>query len=347
MTRRPAPTPLMAASLFLLACNNSFAGWAEMQIERTVRNIAAVQSYQGVLEQQGLYGNDTVKSEIWFQRPHDFHSHTSAPASLAGSVTRYSEDTLMTWLPTLDIALIIRNLPAAPAEQEAKRIEDAWRENTRRYFYTLGNVSKVAGHDAVELEQKARNPNDLIQHSRTRVLDQYSFPLAGNVTLHGGDSFSYQYQRITFNQPLTLPEAPKLPASAMQIEWDLNWPDVSSEAISARLPALGNLPDSLLGLPLQRRLIHPGALPAVAGYYSDGNYFVLLTAARDFALPNPAPYGLSVSLGRDKPALLVLTPLINTWSFSGNGVAWTVTSNQHPELMYSALQKMPGCTTRC
>lgn len=347
MTLRPILITSLISSLALLTSPSSFAGWAEMQIERTVRNIAAVQSYHGVLEQQGLYGNDTVTSEIWFQRPHDFHSHTSAPASLAGSVTRYSENTLMTWLPTLDIALIIRNLPAAPAEQEAKRIEDAWRENSKRYFYAMGQVSTVAGHDTIELEQKARKPSDLIQHSRTQVLDQYSFPLAGNVTLRAGDTFSYRYQRIQFNQPLTLPAAPVLPASAMQIEWDLNWPDVSTEALSARLPAMGALPDSLLGLPLQRRLIHPGALPAVAGYYSDGNYFVLLTAARDFALPNPMPYGLNVSLGKDKPALLVLTPLINTWSFSSGGVAWTVTSNQHPELMYSSLQHLPGCTTRC
>lgn len=346
MTLRPALTSLVPG-FFLVAASTSFAGWAEMQIERTVRNIAAVQSYHGVLEQQGLYGDDMVKSEIWFQRPHDFHSHTSAPASLAGSVTRYTGDTLMTWLPTLDIAVIIRNLPAAPAEQEAKRIEDAWRENTRRYFYALGNVSKVAGHDAIELEQKARNPDDLIQHSRTQVLDQYSFPLAGNISLHGGDGFSYRYQHIEFNQPITLPEAPTLPASAMQIEWDLDWPDASGDAVTARLPAIGKLPDALLGLPLQRRLIHPGALPAVAGYYSDGNYFVLLTAARDFGLPNPAPYGLNVTLGKDKPALLVLTPLINTWSFASSGVAWTVTSNQHPELMYSALRNKPGCASLC
>ncbi|MCK0155536.1 hypothetical protein MWU49_17635 [Alcanivorax sp. S6407] len=346
MTLRPALTSLVPG-LFLVAASTSFAGWAEMQIERTVRNIAAVQSYHGVLEQQGLYGDDMVKSEIWFQRPHDFHSHTSAPASLAGSVTRYTGDTLMAWLPTLDIAVIIRNLPAAPAEQEAKRIEDAWRENTRRYFYALGNVSKVAGHDAIELKQKARNPDDLIQHSRTQVLDQYSFPLAGDISLHGGDGFSYRYQHIEFNQPITLPEAPTLPASAMQIEWDLDWPDASGDAVTARLPAIGKLPDALLGLPLQRRLIHPGALPAVAGYYSDGNYFVLLTAARDFGLPNPAPYGLDVTLGKDKPALLVLTPLINTWSFASSGVAWTVTSNQHPELIYSALRNKPGCASLC
>ena len=347
MTLRPALIAGLISSLALLTSPGSSAGWAEMQIERTVRNIAAVQSYQGVLEQQGLYGNDTITSEIWFQRPHDFQSHTSAPASLAGSITRYSQNTLMTWLPTLDIALIIRNLPAAPAEQEAKRIEDAWRENNKRYFYAIGQVSTVAGHDTIELEQKARNPNDLIQHSRTQVLDQYSFPLAGNVTLRGGDTFSYRYQRIGFNQPLTLPDAPVLPASAMQIEWDLNWPDVNTEALAARLPAMGTLPDSLLGLPLQRRLIHPGALPAVAGYYSDGNYFVLLTAARDFALPNPTPYGLTISLGKDKPALLVMTPLINTWSFSSSGVAWSVTSNQHPELIYSALQHLPDCSTHC
>src|SRR5690554_5375244 len=164
MTKKSLTPITLIASLILMASPAAMAGWAEMQIERTVRNIAAVQSYHGVLEQQGLYGDDTIKSEIWFQRPHDFHSHTSAPASLAGSVTRYSDDTLMTWLPTLDIALIIRNLPAAPAEQEAKRIEDAWRENSKRYFYAMGQVSTVDGHDTIDLEQKARKPSDLIQH---------------------------------------------------------------------------------------------------------------------------------------------------------------------------------------
>lgn len=322
----------------LLMMMDAQAGWRDIQIQRTVNNIKALNSYQGVLVQQGLF-DEPVEAKVRFQRPHDFHSEVIVPDALQGAITRYTDQELLTWLPSAAVAVRVVNLPPAPAGREADRIADAWRENSARNFYALGPVRRVAGHETIELEQRARSGAALLQSGLTQVYDRYSFPLSGRLDVRGGAKFEYQYRQISFNQSVDIPEPPTLPPDTMLIEWDLEWPNQSHDALGARMPA-ASLPQQVLGLPAERRLIHPGPLPSVGVYYTDNNYFILLTASRDLGATLPgSQYGLPVPIGSDLNAQLVLSPVINSWSFSTGEVAYTVMTNQHPEKVYEWLQR--------
>lgn len=311
------------------------ADYLDLQIERTVRNIAAVEAYSGVLEQKGLYGTATLVSEVAFRRPHEFRVQVTAPAELAGTRVSYHDDTLTTWWPQQELALVVRGFVPPAAASEAARVESAYRANLASYFYALGPVSEIAGLPALQIDQRARNGNQLVQSSRTQVYDNYSFPLAGQVTLRGGAVLDYRWRKIAFNEnAAVLPGPVSVPPSAMFIEWDLNGPARTAEELAARVPKAVAFPDTLAGLPCARRLVHPGGLPAVAGWYRTEDDYLLVTASRDVDWnPFAKNYGMSVPLG-GTTALLVISPLNSSWSFRRDGLLYTVLTNLHPEAAY-------------
>lgn len=311
------------------------ADYLDVQIERTARNIAAVQDYFGVLEQKGLYGEKTLVSEIAFRRPHEFRVRVTAPAELAGTQVSYHDNELVTWWPQQELALIVRGFVPPDAASEGKRVADAYHANLANYFYGLGPVRDVAGLPAIQLDQRARSGNQLVQSSQSQVFDNHSFPLAGQMTLRGGAKFEYRWQKIVFNDATrSLPAVPVLPAHTMTAEWDMRWPARTQEEIAARVPKALPFPEKFAGIARERLLIHPDALPSVAGWYRDNDYYLLATATRDTQWnPFAQEYGLAVPLGA-LTARVTLSPLNSNWVVRHGGVVYTVLTNMHPELAY-------------
>ncbi|MFZ5755901.1 MAG: LolA family protein [Pseudomonadota bacterium] len=333
-----------AGILLALASCAVQADYQDLQIARTVERVAAIESYSGELTQTGLFGSTPVVSEVAFRRPHDIWTKVTSPALLAGTVTRYTPDELLVWSPQQELALRIRHLTAPETASEGKRIEDAWRTNTDSYLYGFGKVQEVAGLPTIAIDQRARHGGQLIQSSLTRVYDDFSVPLAGTVTLRGGARLDYRYNRVAFNNNAVVPPMPVPPASTLLVEWDMAAAGRSEADVAARVPKALPFPAKLGGLARDRLLIHPDAVPAVAGWYRDADYYLLVTASRDTGFmplrdeKGPREYGLKVPLGeRALDAHLVLTPWLSTWSFRRDGVLYTVLSNLHPETLYREL----------
>lgn len=326
---------LLATALLPLSAP---ADYQDLQIARTVERVKAVQNYEGVLRQAGLFGEEPVVARVWFARPHDFHSEVSAPAELAGSLTRYTDNTLLGWTPKHEVATRLRNLVPPATATEGQRIAEGWRANTEGYFYALGKVQPVAGLPTLAVDQRARHATQLVQSSVTRVYDEFSFPLAGTLTLRGGAKLDYRYESVRFNAAdLVLPPAPVLPASTLVIDWDLAGTPRSAAEVSARVPKARPFPEAVAGLRRERLLVHPESVPAVAGYYRDENYYLVVTASRDTGFqPLSREYGLDVPLG-DTRARLVISPLSSTWVFRRDGVLYTALTNLHPETAYREL----------
>lgn len=326
---------LVAGLAWLVSSVATAADYIDLQVERTVRNIAAVQDYFGVLEQQGLYGKVALLSEVAFRRPHEFRVTVTAPAELAGTRVSYHDNELLTWWPEQELALVVRNFVPPEASGEGRRVADAYHANLDNYFYGLGPVREVAGLPTIQLDQRARSGNQLLQSSLTRVFDNHSFPLAGDVTLRGGAKFSYRWQKIAFNDAQKpLPAVPAPPPSTMTLVWDLAWPARAAADVAARVPKAVAFPERIGGIARDRLLVHPEALPAVAAWYRDDNYYLLVTASRDTGWnPFAQPYGLDVPLGGTQ-ARLVLSPLNSNWSFRRDGLVYTVLTNLHPETAY-------------
>lgn len=336
---------LLAATVLLLA-GTVQADYQDLQIARTVERVAAIQNYRGVLEQTGLFGPATVVTEVAFRRPHDIWTRVTAPAELAGTVTSYRPDELLIYSPQQELALRLRNLTAPDTAREGERIAAAWRTNADSYFYSFGKVQDVAGLATIAIDQRARYASQLVQSSLTRVYDDYSFPLAGNLTLNGGARLDYRYRSIAFNQDASaVPTVPALPPSTLLIDWDLAATARSEAEVQARLPKALPFPQQFAGLARDRLLIHPDAVPATAAWYRDANYYLLITASRDTGFqPLSREYGLEVPLGApagegSSKARLVLAPWLSTWSFRRDGVLYTVLSNLHPETLYRELGK--------
>jgi len=344
-TRHPAAVAPrragVAAALFIAVCTAAGASpvqaadYLDVQVERTARNIAAVQDYFGVLEQKGLYGNHTLVSEVAFRRPHEFRVRVTAPAELAGTQVSYSGNELVSWWPQQELAVIVRGFVPPDSASEGKRVADAYHANLAAYFYGLGPVRDVAGLPALQLDQRARGSSQLVQSSVTQVYDNYSFPLSGQVTLRGGAKFDYRWQKILFNAAeRALPAVPVLPPHTLAAEWDLRWPARTAAEAAARVPKALPFPERLGGLARERLLVHPDALPAVAAWYRNSDYYLLATATRDTPwTPFSQEYGLAVPLG-PVSARVTLSPLNSNWQFRHGGVAYTVLTNLHPELAY-------------
>lgn len=329
----------------LLLAGGARADYQDLQIARTVERVAAIENYRGVLEQTGLFGAATVVTEIAFRRPHDIWTRVTAPAELAGTVTSYRPDELLIYSPQQELALRLRNLTAPDTAREGERIAAAWRTNTESYFYSFGKVQEVAGLATIAVDQRARYAAQLVQSSLTRVYDDYSFPLAGTLTLRGGARLDYRYRSIAFNKDAAaVPAVPALPPSTLLVEWDLAAAARTDAEVAARVPKAVPYPEQFAGLARNRLLIHPDAVPATAAWYRDANYYLLITASRDTGFqPLSREYGLEVPLGEHGPkARLVLAPWLSTWSFRRDGVLYTVLSNLHPETLYRELGKRWG-----
>jgi hypothetical protein len=341
MPVRKSPSALALAAVLMAAPGVNAADYMDLQIERTARNIAAVQDYFGVLEQKGLYGTAALLSEVSFRRPHEFRVRVTAPAELAGTQVSYHGTDLLTWWPQQELALIIRGFVPPDAASEGQRVADAYKANLENYYYGLGPVRDVAGFPALQIDQRARSSNQLVQASVTQVYDNHSFPLAGQVTLRGGAKFDYRWQKIVFNSSdRALPPLPVLPASTMIAEWNLAWPARTAAEVAARVPKAAAFPDALGGLPRDRLIIHPDGLPAVAGWYRNNDYYLLASATRDTGWnPFANEYGLQVPLGGGT-ARLVISPLNSNWTIRHGGVVYTVLTNLHPELAYREIVRV-------
>lgn len=331
---------LLAAVLSLAPVTATIAAdYIDLQVDRTARNIAGIESYQGVIRQRGLYGDSALVSEVSFRRPHEFQARVTAPADLAGTLMVYHGDTLTTWWPKQELALVIRHFTPPAAAGEEQRIADAFRQNLENYLYGLGQVREVAGMLTVQVDQRARRDSQLVQSAMTRVYDDLSFPLSGQVTVRGGAKLDYHWDSIRFNdpEPAALPPPPELPASTLVMNWDLAWPARSAQDAAARLPKAVPFPDTFGGLARDRLLVHPEALPAIGGWYRDDNYYLLITASRDTGWnPFAAEYGMRVPFGGTH-ARVVLSPLNNSWSFRRDGVLYSVLTNLHAEVAYREL----------
>lgn len=334
-TIRSAGVALLIAGTVATGSLAVAADYMDLQVERTARNIASVQDYSGVLEQKGLYGDAALVSEITFRRPHEFRARVTAPAELAGTLVSYHGNELLTWWPKQEMALVLRGFVPPDSASEGKRVADTYAANLDNYFYGLGPVRDVAGLPTVQLDQRARGSNQLVQYALSRVYDNYSFPMSGQVTLRGGAKLDYRWQKILFNDNANvLPPVPVLPASTMTAVWDLGWPASTPADVTARVPKALPFPEKFGGIARERLIIHPEALPAVAAWYRDTNYYLLVTASRDTGWnPFSAEYGMSVPLG-STTARLVISPLNSNWSFRRDGVLYTVMTNLHPELAY-------------
>ncbi len=309
----------------------------DLQIERAARNIANVQSYHGVLSQQGLYGKSALVSEIVFRRPHEIRATVTAPAELAGSVVSYHNDELLTYWPKQEMALVIRHFVPPSSATEKQRISDSYRANIDAYLYGLGPVKEVSGKPTIQVDQRARNASQLVQSSLTRVYDEFSFPLSGQLTVRGGARLDYLWQAITFNDDTALPAPPVLPASTLLIQWDLAWPARTPAEISARVPKAVVFPETFAGIARERLLLHPEAVPAVGALYHDENYYCFITASRDVDwTPFQNDYGLPVPLD-DLKARMTISAVNTSWSFRRDGVRYEVLSNAHPERIYREL----------
>lgn len=314
------------------------ADYYDLQAERTARNIAAVQDYQGTLEQKGLFGDATVVSHVAFRRPHELRVRVTSPAELAGTAMSYHDNELLVWWPKQELGLRLTGLVPPASSTEAARVKAAYAANLEHYLYGLGPVRDVAGLPTVQVDQRARGPGQLVQSSVTRVYDTYSFPLAGKASFRGGATLEYAWKAIAFNQPSpALPAPPVLPASALVVSWDLGWPDRTAEEVAARVPRARALPESFAGLKRVKRLVHPESLPAIAAWYRDADEYLFVAASRDTGFSAfSREYGLDVPLGAAR-ARLVLTPLNSLWQFRHDGVVYDVLTNVHPEVAYRAL----------
>lgn len=328
------------ACLLLCATVVARADYQDLQIARTVDHVLAIHDYHGVLEQTGLFGTMPVVSEVAFRRPHDIRTRVTAPAELEGTITAYSPDELLVWSPRQELALRIRHLPPPDAAREGERIADAYRINMESSFYALGKVREVAGYPAIALDQRARGASQLLQSSSSQVYDDLSFPLAGSLVLRGGAKLEYRYRSMVFNDgKADIAPLPELPASTLVIDWDLEATARSETDVAARVPRALPFPSTLAGLPRARLLVHPDAVPAVAAWYRNDNYYLLVTASRDTGFqPLSREYGLDVPLGNGgMRARVVLTPLLSTWVFRRDGLLYTVLSNLHYETLYREL----------
>lgn len=332
---------LLAACCLIIACPLAKADYLDLQVERTARNIAALHNWRGIVEQRGLYGSEPVVTRTVFARPHDFHSEVTAPAELAGTVLHYTPGRLLAWYPRQETALVLDGFAPPSSATEGKRVDTIYRANVAAYFYALGEVTELDGRPVIAVDQRARRPAQLVQSSHTRVFDNYSFPLAGKLVLRGGARLDYRYRDVVFNEEgLAVPPAPVLPPQAMVVRWDLAWPPVDDARAEQRLPRAPRLPATLGGLPRARLLEHPESVPAVAGWYSNGDFYLFVAASRDtgFRLLS-ADYGLSVPLGEDT-AQVAISPLGSQWTWLQDGVLLSVLTNLHPEVAYGALQSL-------
>lgn len=330
--------PLVFLSVLVLPPSAPAADYYDLQAERTARNIAAVQDYQGTLEQKGLFGDATVVSEVAFRRPHEFRVRVTAPAELAGTAMSYHDNELLVWWPKQEIGLRLAGFIAPSSATEAARVKAAYAANLENYLYGLGPVRDVAGLPTVQVDQRALGAGQLVQSSLTRVYDDYSFPLAGNASFRGGAKLEYAWKTIGFNQHArALPPVPQLPASALVVTWDLGWPDRAAADAAARVPKARPMPEALAGLKRTKLIVHPESLSAIAGWYRDADEYLFVAASRDTGFNAfSREYGLEVPLGGGR-ARLVITPLNSLWQFRHDGVVYDVLTNLHPEVAYRTL----------
>ncbi|MEK7357566.1 MAG: hypothetical protein AAB250_14025, partial [Bdellovibrionota bacterium] len=139
--------------------------------------------------------------------------------------------------------------------------------------YELGGTGKVANLPTVELRFKAKTSDAFTSNGTSKVYDEYSFPLASDLTFRGPQKYSFEFKEITFNsKTFSMPTA-KIPSDAIVSKWDMDSKAYTEEAAKKEAGFGFVLPRTLpQGLVLSKIIRQEGPIPAFTASYRNTPY---------------------------------------------------------------------------
>jgi outer membrane lipoprotein-sorting protein len=336
---RTAVTLLLALAL---QASSSSCSADDAMMARTVRNQQRIQSYRGVLAETGVLGSGEMRSEVLFKRPYRFLSRVLAPASYAGVSLAFDGQSFVLYYPNARYAIVFEHLAPPTSDEQRRIVADAYRHGRATYEYDLGASGHVAGLPVVTLQYTARRKGFIHPTGSLQIYDQYSFPLAGEMSFGGDARYAFRFQQMTFNCPLddSLFALP-LPDGTVVSRWDLTAAGVSEAqmrteagfqvALPARMPP---------GFALDRIVRLDGPVAAYTAIYRRAHHFLLVSLFRDMGLrPASEEHGVPVEVA-GRRGRLVLNPVASTYAFAQHGTSYIVTSNLPFEEMLAAVSEL-------
>ncbi len=296
-------------------------------IGRITKNLSKLQSYEGVIEQEGLIDGKTVRAKVYFKNPNMYLSKIVAPESYKDVTVLYRGSTLLYYYPNIDWAIRFKDFEMPSQAQLDTLVADNYRKNMDNFDYKFGKASTVADLPVLTMYHEARSEDLFNQSGKALIYDEYSFSLAGEILFKGGARYAYTYQEVEFNKEL--PDelfSISLPEYTVVSEWDLSAPSISLADMKAAANFKFSLPDTNpFGLSRERIVSQGGLVPAFAVSYRKGLYFVIVSLVRDYGLRADEEYGLPIKTS--KAGKLIISPSISSFSFTHNEVIYTVMGN--------------------
>ncbi|MHB8417256.1 MAG: LolA family protein [Myxococcales bacterium] len=298
-------------------------------LAHVLRHQARLQSYRGVLVEQGLIPEGELRSEVAFARPDRVAVRVTAPDLYKGTALVYRGGSLTLYWPQVSYAVKVDGLPVPDADGERQLVADSYQHGLDAYDVDLGWVGHTAGHPTVALKYAAKRKGSPLCRFTLDAYDKYSVFIAGDMHFAGGADYAFRYESIDFNQPLG--EAVfelQLPPATIVTHWDLGGPDVppalAREGANFPLEIPPAPPEGLL----QTRIVRvAGLIPAYTVVYRDDPHYLLLTEYRDLGVRfAAAEIGLPLAAGKHQGRLL-LAPLSSTYTFRENGVVYQLFGN--------------------
>ena len=319
---------IFALLLFLLptGCQAMVQKW---QKDRLTSHLSRLKSYHGVLREKGvLESKEDLVSEIWFQQPMNYFVKINSPKKYAGSTLTYDGKNLFLYFPNTKYGILYQNLQQPTPEDFKNLIAQGFDYNMDHFNYELGRKSKVLGFEIVDLLFRAKQEDLLVHSGISRVYDELSFPLAGELTFKGGQKYLYSFDSIEFNNatPVDRFAISKSSAETMSF-WDVNASglsdgEVEKEAnfkfvLSQKIPA---------GFHLKKIIKQKGAVPAFSAIYEKRPFFIFVTSFKDYGF-SLIPAGRGIHIGGKESGELLPNPHLSSYSFVHNEVQYNVTGN--------------------
>jgi len=309
--------------LIILITTGCQAAVRQWQKVRLTSHLEQLKSYHGVLRERGaLSTHEDLVSEIWFEHPMKYYVKVLSPAAYSGSLMIYNGPNLYFYFPKSKFGILYRNLPQLTTDELKTLIARQFDDNMNRYQYELGDAGKILTYKVIELKFGAKDSSAIIHGGRNLIYDEFSFPLSGELALKDNLHYSYSFDSIEFNKPISDDRFnfDNYKADILS-EWDFGQPSLEQAKTQANFPF--HLPKYIpQKFALSKILRQKGEVPAFMSVFESRPFFIYVTSYKDYGL-NLVPTGRGIPLNGN----LIINPHLSSYSFSRKGVQYTLSGN--------------------
>jgi hypothetical protein len=281
-----------------------------------------------MVEKGILDSNEDLVSEVYFKSPLRYSMKVISPDRYAGSAFVYSGGKLYLYFPKTKYEVIYDGLPEPTSEDLKTLIEKGFDYNMQNYEYELGSSSKILAYTVNELMFRNKSHSPQVQSGSSKIYDDLSFPISGDLSFRDGQKYSFAFTQIEFNKPIS-EEHFAIPEQKADVvsEWSFHSPSLTFTDAKAHANFKFGLPTKLPdGFVLKKIIKQKGIVPAFTAMYVNPPYFLNIVSFKNYDL-RLVPTGRGIHIKGKSAGELLPNPHLSSYSFSKAGISYVLSGN--------------------